>query len=122
LRQGNAYEMAPLYDVLSVWPYAGKGRGQLHLRDVRLAMALRSKNKHYEIYGVRPRHWHDLAMRNGGLAVWEAMRGLVDRVGQALAIVEARLPEDFPGRIWTPIADGMRGQVKKFQAEADAVA
>ena len=56
LRQGSAYEMTPLYDVLSVWPYVGKGRGQLHLRDVRLTMALHSKNTHYDIYGVRARH------------------------------------------------------------------
>lgn len=122
LRQGNTYEMTPLYDVLSVWPYVGKGRGQLHRRDVRLAMALRSKNTHYDIYGIRTRHWHDLAMKNGGPAVWEAMRGLVEQVEEALDAVEARLPEAFPDRIWTPIADGMRSQAKKFQAEADAIA
>ena len=122
LRQGNTYEMTPLYDVLSVWPYVGKGRGQLHLRDVRLAMALRSKNTHYDIYGIRARHWYDLAMKNGGPAVWEAMRGLVEQVEEALDAVEARLPEAFPDRIWTPIADGMRSQAKKFQAEADAIA
>lgn len=122
MRQGNTYEMTPLYDVLSVWPYVGKGRGQLHLRDVRLAMALRSKNTHYDIYGIRTRHWHDLAMKNGGPAVWEAMRGLVEQVEEALDAVEARLPEAFPDRIWTPIADGMRSQAKKFQAEADAIA
>lgn len=122
LRRGNTYEMTPLYDVLSVWPYVGKGRGQLHLRDVRLAMALRSKNVHYDIYGIRARHWYDLAMKNGGPAVWEAMLGLVEGVDAALNVVEARLPEAFPDRIWTPIADGMRSQAKKFQAEADAIA
>lgn len=122
MRQGNTYEMTPLYDVLSVWPYVGKGRGQLHLRDVRLAMALRSKNTHYDNYSIRARHWHDLAMKNGGPAVWEAMRGLVEQVEEALDAVEARLPETFPDRIWTPIADGMRSQAKKFQAEADTIA
>ena len=88
LRRGNTYEMTPLYDVLSVWPYVGKGRGQLHLRDVRLAMALRSKNVHYDIYGIRARHWYDLAMKNGGPAVWEAMLGLVEGVGERPATVE----------------------------------
>lgn len=119
LRQGNTYEMTPLYDVLSVWPYVGKGRGQLYLRDVRLAMALRSKNTHYDIDGIRSRHWHNLAVKNGGPAVWQAMLGLVEQVDAALGAVETQLPETFPERIWTPIADGMRSQAKKFQADAD---
>ena len=118
LRQGNAYEMTPLYDVLSVWPYVGKGRGQLHLRDVRLAMALRSKNTHYEIHTIRARHWHDLAMKNGGPLVWEAMQGLVDRVAPALDAVGAQLPHDFPERIWEPISKGMRTQAEKFLSDA----
>ncbi|MEO8859288.1 MAG: type II toxin-antitoxin system HipA family toxin [Burkholderiaceae bacterium] len=122
LRQGNNYEMTPLYDVLSVWPYIGKGRGQLHQRDVRLAMALRSKNTHFDIYGIRTCHWHNLAIKNGGPAVWEAMLGLVERLGAALDAVEARLPEAFPDRIWTPIADGMRSQARSFQADAGAIA
>ncbi|MCZ2407879.1 MAG: type II toxin-antitoxin system HipA family toxin [Burkholderiales bacterium] len=121
LRRGNTYEMTPLYDVLSIWPYVGRGRGQLHLRDVRLAMALRSKNAHYDIHGIRTRHWHNLAMKNGGPVVWEAMLGLVEQVGAALDAVEARLPKTFPERIWSPIADGMRSQAKKFQAEVDAI-
>lgn len=71
--------MTPLYDVLSIWPYVIKGRGQLHLRGVRLAMALKSKNTYYEIHGIRTRHWHHLAMKNDGPAVWEAMLGLVEQ-------------------------------------------
>lgn len=118
LRQGNAYEMTPLYDVLSAWPYVGRSRGQLHLRQVRLAMALRSKNTHYEIQTIRARHWHDLAMKNGGPRVWEAMWGLVDRVAPVLDAVEPQLPQGFPERIWEPISKGMRGQAERFLAEA----
>lgn len=121
LRQGNSYEMAPLYDVLSIWPYVGKSRAQLHLRDVRLAMALRSKNTHYDICGIRARHWHNLAMKNGGPAMWEAMLGLVEQVDAALDAVEALLPAAFPEPVWTPIADGMRSQAQKFQVEAGAI-
>lgn len=121
LRQANAYEMTPLYDVLSVWPYVGKGRGKLHHRDVRLAMALRSKNAHYDIYGIRTRHWYDLAIKNGGPMVWEAMQGMVEQVDAALTSVETKLPENFPDRIWTPIADGMRSSAKKFHIEASDI-
>jgi serine/threonine-protein kinase HipA len=118
LRQGNAYDLAPLYDVLSVWPYVGKGRGQMHLRDVRLAMAVRSRNTHYNVYTVQARHWHALAMKNGGPEVWEAMVALVNGVDGALTQVEANLPNGFPERIWAPIAQGMRSQANKFLADA----
>lgn len=118
LRQGNAYDMTPLYDVLSVWPYVGRGRGQIHLRDVRLAMAIHSKNTHYHLHTIQARHWHDLAMKNGGPDVWQAMLELIGTLEPALSEVEAHLPKDFPDRIWTPIAQGMRSQAKKFLSEA----
>ncbi len=118
LRQGNAYDMTPLYDVLSVWPYVGRGRSQIHLRDVRLAMAIRSKNTHYHLHTIQARHWRDLAMKNGGPNVWNAMLGLVGNVDAALSDVEAGLPEAFPQRIWIPIAQGMRSQATKFLSEA----
>lgn len=120
LRQGNAYDMTPLYDVLSVWPYVGRGRGQIHLRDVRLAMAIRSKNTHYYLHTIQARHWHDLAMKNGGPDVWNAMQELAGSIDAALVEVEAKLPEDFPERVWAPIAQGMRSQAKKFLSEAAA--
>jgi len=49
------------------------------------------------------------------------MLGLVEQVDATLDVVEAQLPKAFPDRIWTPIADGMRSQTKKFQAEAGAI-
>ncbi len=118
LRQGNAYELTPLYDVLSIWPYFGKRSGQLHLRDVRLAMALRSKNTHYELHGIQARHWHGMAMKNGGPSVWASMLQMVDGLPHALDAVASKLPKNFPARIWDPISKGMRDQARKFQTEA----
>lgn len=118
LRQGQRYDMAPLYDVLSLWPYVGRGRGQIHLRDVRLAMAVRSQNEHHHLHTIQPRHWHALAMNNGGPTVWDAMQAMVAGVNAALTKVETQLPAGFPQRIWGPIAQGMRSQVAKFGAPA----
>jgi serine/threonine-protein kinase HipA len=121
LRQGNAYNMTPLYDVLSIWPYIGKKSRQLHTRDVRLAMALRSKNAHYHVYTIHARHWRALARKNGGPAVWEAMVAFVERVEGALDDVESRLPAGFPDRIWEPVSRGMRKQAQLFLSEAAAM-
>jgi serine/threonine-protein kinase HipA len=116
LRQGDTYAMTPLYDILSVWPYIGNAPSQLSERKVGLAMAIRSKNAHYAFYTIQARHWHGLAMKQGGSVVWGAMLEMVERVDEALKCVEALLPNDFPQRTWRAIASGMKAQERVFRA------
>jgi len=118
LQRGDAYEMTPLYDILSMWPYFGDGNNQFKRRKAGLAMAIRSKNTHYLFHTIQTRHWHQLAMKNGGLAVWDAMLALVERVGEALIMVEKELPGDFPGHTWESISTGMMSEAKRFLTEA----
>ena len=117
LQPGDSYVMTPLYDILSMWPYFGNGPNQFNRRRAGLAMAIRSKNVHYALDTIHTRHWHQLAMKNGGPAVWEAMVGLVERVGPALAAVEKRLPRNFHGRSWDAISKGMRAEAARFVSE-----
>ncbi len=73
----DAYTMTPLYDVISVWPYIGEKADQLRWRSTGLAMALRAKkNAHHVLQSIQARHWHALAMRHGGPAVWNRMPAL----------------------------------------------
>ncbi len=114
LGRGDVYRMTPLYDVISVWPYIGDGPHHFRWRAAGLAMAVRSKNAHYALQTIQTRHWAALAMKNGGEPVWLAMCELVGRVDAALEAVELRLPGGFPGRTWETIAEGMRGQARRF--------
>lgn len=41
--------LTPLYDIMSAWPVIGKGAREFQLQNVKLAMALHSKNTHYQI-------------------------------------------------------------------------
>jgi len=111
--------MTPLYDVISMWPYFGDGANQFQPRRAGLAMAIRSRNAHYVFQTIQARHWHGLAMKNGGIGLWNAMRELVASVEAALGEVEALLPPDFPARTWEAISQGMRGEAKRFLAGAD---
>ena len=120
LQRSDAYEMTPLYDVISMWPYFGDGANQFQQRRAGLAMAIRSRNAHYVFQTIQARHWHGLAMKNGGIDVWNAMLDLVTSVDAALGEVEALLPPDFPARTWEAISQGMRGEAKRFLAGADA--
>jgi serine/threonine-protein kinase HipA len=118
LQPGDNYVMTPLYDILSMWPYFGTGPDRLNRRQAGLAMAMRAGNAHYRLETIQPRHWHQLAMKHGGPAVWQAMQALVERVEPALAAVEPRLPQGFPGRTWEAIAAGMRAEARRFVAGA----
>ena len=56
---------------------------QFKRRKAGLAMAIRSKNVHYLFHTIEARHWHALAMKNGGPGVWKAMVDLAGRVEAA---------------------------------------
>jgi serine/threonine-protein kinase HipA len=114
LQRGDTYTTTPLYDVLSIFPYVGDGAQQLRWRKVGPAMAPRSKNAHWHFHDILPRHWHALALKYGGPVVWEAMVGLVHRVGPALDQIGRTLPKDFPPRTWEAISQGMRSQAARF--------
>jgi serine/threonine-protein kinase HipA len=116
LHHGDRYVATPLYDILSFWPYIGNGGNQVSWRAARLAMAIHSKNTHAKLYTLQARHWHELAMKNGGSAVWNAVQALAGRVDEALAVVERQLPRKFPARMWQAISAGMRSQADGFRA------
>lgn len=122
LRRGDAYEMTPLYDVLSMWPYFGDGNNQFKQRKAGLAMAIRAKNAHYHFHTIQARHWQQLAMKNGGQAVWEDMVALVESVDEALTQVEKELPNDFPAKTWEAISTGMKSEARRFLSEAEMLA
>ena len=108
--------MTPLYDMLSMWPYFGKGPNQYQYqrRQAGLAMAQRSGNVHDRCDTLHARHWYQLALKNGGPAVWDAMVGLVEQVGPALAAVEQRLPKGLRSRSWHAISKGMLAEAQRF--------
>lgn len=116
LHRGDAIELTPLYDVLSMWPYFGDAPSQFNRRKAGLAMGIKSTTKHYLVHTIAARHWHGLAGRNGGQALWQRMLALVDAVPEALARVQSLLPADFPPRTWERISNGMQEHARVFKA------
>lgn len=116
LLRGGSYRMTPLYDVISAWPVIGRGPNQMAWQEARLAMAVHSKNVHYELARIDTRHWLGLAQRSGADGVWEAMQVLVARVEHAIAAVQMRLPADFPERTGVAIFEGLRRQLRVWEA------
>lgn len=116
LLPGGGYRMTPLYDVLSVWPVIGHGPNGVAWQEAKLAMAVRSKNAHYELARIQTRHWQGLAQRSGAEGVWDAMQALVARVEPAIAAVQSQLPGGFPERTAGAIFNGLRRQQGRWQA------
>ncbi|MCE2916747.1 MAG: type II toxin-antitoxin system HipA family toxin [Rubrivivax sp.] len=122
LLPGGGYRMTPLYDVISVWPVIGNGPNLVTWQEAKLAMAVRSKNVHYELARIQTRHWQGLAQRSGAEGTWEAMQALVARVEPAIAKVQMLLPAGFPERTAQTIFDGLRQQSRTWEAGLQGLA
>lgn len=109
------YRMTPLYDVISLWPVIGKGPNHVPWPSAKLAMAIRSKNAHYTLQSILPRHWQATASTAGVAGVWEAMLDMVDLVEPALQALQARLPSDFPARTAEAVFEGVRLQLSRWR-------
>jgi serine/threonine-protein kinase HipA len=118
--RGGSFALTPLYDVISAWPIIGNGPRLISEHDAKLAMAMHSKNTHYELREIRVRHWVTLASRCGAPGLWEKMLQMVSRVDVALSQVQTRLPNDFPAQVWDAVQAGMRRHAEQFLREVDA--
>lgn len=114
LLEGGRYRATPLYDVLSAWPVIGPGLNKLPLQKARLAMAVRSRNKHYKIDDIQTRHWQLAAHKSGVDGAWPAMTTLIARIDGALTALAARLPKEFPAQTADAIFAGVRAQAELF--------
>lgn len=119
LERGGGFRLTPLYDVMSAWPVIGTGERKFPLQKLKLAMAVRSKNAHYRLEEILPRHWIATARRNG-LGHWlpQAMEEVAARTESVITLVEARLPPGFPASVAEPVFDGMRRQARKLVSGA----
>jgi len=115
LLPGGEFQLTPAYDVMSAYPLVAKG--SLHRKELRMAMALRSKNRHYEWERMMPRHWLATAKRCNFPE--EEMSQIMDRVlvemGPVIKAVEGKLPEGFPDQVASSIFAGMREARDRFR-------
>lgn len=111
------YALAPLYDVMSIWPIEGGGANQYSLHKARLAMAMSGKNKHYRFADVQRRHFNRTAAKCFLRADAEDVIEMVlARTAGAIEAVAARLPAGFPERIAAKIFAGIERSATQLAA------
>ncbi|TFW30931.1 type II toxin-antitoxin system HipA family toxin [Duganella callida] len=108
LLPGGRYALAPLYDVMSIWPLEGGGANQYSLHKARMAMAMLGKNKHYRFSYVQRRHFNSTAAR---YFLRTDAEDIIERVlaktRGAIEAVAARLSPGFPERVAATIFAGI---------------
>lgn len=113
LRPGGLYSLTPLYDVLSMLPLLGTKRNQINPRDVHMAMAVRSRNAHWKMREIFPRHWIAVGDRHK-LDAQAVLDGLIDQTPGVIEKVSRLLPANFPATISEPVFAGLQNAARRL--------
>ncbi len=104
----GGFRLTPIYDVISAYPFLGKKAGQIAPEKLRMAMAVRGKNKHYDWKNIKTRHWLTTAKKCGaGNIVEDIIQELVEKTPSVINEVSKSLPKDFPSTVSDKIFEGM---------------
>ncbi|MCP3175883.1 MAG: type II toxin-antitoxin system HipA family toxin [Desulfuromonadales bacterium] len=108
LLPGGAFRLTPAYDILSAYPLVAKR--QLEQPNLRMAMAVNGRNRHYAWARILHRHWLGTAQacRLPAEEMETIVGDLLDRMDEVIQTVTEQLPPSFPADTAGPILDGMR--------------
>lgn len=114
LLPGGAYGLTPLYDVISAWPMVA--HGTIHKKELKMAMSVAGKNKHYYWDEILKRHWlntsHNARFPEGEFE--DVSHELLDTMEDVISCVAVKLPGDFPGKLAEAVLDGMKNAKSRF--------
>jgi serine/threonine-protein kinase HipA len=106
-RAGGGFRLTQLYDVLSAYPISGHGRNKLPIRQLKMAMAVTAKNRHYRWQEIQPRHWLSHA---ASLGMEEPMETLLASISKdmenAISKTNSKLPTGFPNELLDAVCEG----------------
>jgi serine/threonine-protein kinase HipA len=107
LLPGGNYRLTPMYDVLSAH-HLVENR-QIMPQKLKMAMAIKGREKHYTWERMLPRHWFSTAhgCRFPADQVETILDELLGNIDAVIAQVGAQLPATFPARVAEPVFNGM---------------
>lgn len=109
LEREGRFRLTPIYDVMSVHPALGHGKGRIPPEKLRMAMAVTGTNRHYEWSRITGRHWAETARRSGALDLILPIREeILASMDDVIDTVASRLPAAFPESLAKSVFDGMR--------------
>ena len=114
---GGRFRLTRLYDVMSAYPVLGDSPNQWSLHEIKLAMALLGKNRHYTMSHIQRRHFNTTARKVGyGNSAEPIIMDILARTPAAVAEVGASLPPGFSQRVADSVLGGLEEATRKLQA------
>ncbi|MDB5963412.1 MAG: hipA N-terminal domain protein [Massilia sp.] len=102
------FKLTPIYDVMSAYPVIGAGPNQWADQDVKMAMALLGKNRHYLARGIMRRHFNSTAKKVGyGDSAEPLMQDFIARTPAVVDQIRAELPAGFSEQVADKILGGL---------------
>ena len=104
----GCFKLTPVYDVMSAYPVIGNGPNQWAEQDVRLAMALLGKNRHYLVRDIMRRHFNSTAKKVGyGDSAEPLLQDFIARTPAVVETVRADLPAGFSEQVADRVLGGL---------------
>jgi serine/threonine-protein kinase HipA len=111
------FRLTPMYDVMSAYPVIGAGPNQWVAQDLKLAMALLGKNRHYHMHHIQRRHFNSTARKVGyGENAESLLQELVARTPEVVAQVHAELPPGFSQEVADKVLGGLLSAARALEA------
>lgn len=110
------FRLTPMYDVMSAYPVLGDGPNQWAAQDLKLAMALLGKNRHYHMHNIQRRHFNSTARKVGfGENAEPLLNELVARTPEVVAQVQAQLPQGFSQQVADKVLEGLQSAAQALE-------
>ena len=94
----------------------GVKANQLSPHDAKLAMAFKSKNVHYKLKEISPRHFYSVAEKLGlGAEVHDMLVEIVADTPSVIAKVKVMLPANFPAEVADAIFAGLNDKADEIR-------
>jgi len=102
------FKLTPIYDVMSAYPAIGNGPNQWAAQDIKMAMALLGKNRHYLAHNILRRHFNSTAKNVGfGDSAEPLIQDIIACTPAIVDKVSAALPLGFSEKVTDRILGGL---------------
>ena len=113
----NRFKLTPMYDVMSAYPVIGNGPNQWAEQEIKLAMALLGKNRHYHMHSIQRRHFNSTAKQVGYAENAETLiQGLIESTPSVVEKVQRDLPKGFSQKVADTVLGGLLNAAKTLEA------
>lgn len=117
--QAGRFSLVPVYDVMSAYPVIGDAPNQWAARDLKMAMSLLGKSRHYHFHTVQRRHFISTARKVGyGESAEPLLTKIIERTPTVVEQVRGELPAGFSEAVAEKVLGGLIAAARALEVGA----